>query len=64
MTKRKPMQCTPLDGEQCEVVKAILHQIIGSLQDCGDGRFDSGDRIAINLSKRDVGRLQTAIKKL
>lgn len=61
---KKRMQLMPLDGEQCELLKGIIQNVLDSLQGVGDGRFDCGGRIAVNLAKRDVSRLRTALKRL
>lgn len=63
-TTKKRMQNTPLNGEECELVRAILQNVLAALQDCGDNRCDAGDRVVVNLHKRDVSRLRSTLKKL
>lgn len=57
------MQKQPMTDEQCAVVREIIQKVLDALQE-NDGRYDAGDRIVVNLSKRDVGRLRGALKCL
>ena len=57
------MQNTPLTDDQCAVVRNMLKSVLDALREAG-GRYDAGDRVVVNLSLREVGRLRRALKKL
>lgn len=57
------MQNTPLTDDQCAVVRNILKSVLDALQEA-DGRYDAGDRVVVNISKREVARLRRALKNL
>lgn len=57
------MQKQPMTDAQCDVVREVLQHVLDALQK-EDGRYDAGDRIVVNLSEREVGRLRGALKCL
>ena len=57
------MQNIPLTDDQCAVVRNILKFVLDALQEA-DGRYDAGDRVVVNISKREVARLRRALKNL
>lgn len=57
------MRSIPLIDDQCAVVRNILKSVLDALQE-GDGRYDAGDRVVVNISKADVDNLHRVIKKL
>ena len=62
-TSEEDMQKQPVTDEQCAVVREVVEKVLGALRE-DDGRYDAGDRIVVNLSKKDVGRLRGALKSL
>lgn len=57
------MQTQPLTDAQCDIVREVLQRVLDALKK-EDGRYDAGNRIAVNLSEKDVGRLRGALKRL
>jgi hypothetical protein len=57
------MQKQPMTDAQCDVVREVLQHVLDALQK-EDERYDAGDRIVVNLSEREVGRLRGALKCL
>ncbi|ATD82442.1 MULTISPECIES: hypothetical protein [Desulfovibrio] len=63
-TPKKRTQPMPLTIEQSALVREIVQNVLEALRDGGDGRFDAGDRIVVNLSVRDASILRGALKRL
>ena len=58
------MQSTPLTKEQCSAVRSVLQSVLDALHKTEGDLYDSGDRIAVCLKKRDVLEIRRAVKKL